>query len=145
MRVPYDKTLLFVLNFFTLSPWPWSLTHFSKTSTIFWMVSDRDSMRVPYDRNFLLVPIFFYLVTLTLKFDPLFKNFNIGHIWLSYFICVFFMTIPFYWYQFFLPWSFTLRKVKYPGGNEIDNFQLMDVFLLYITMHLVFITDVQFY
>jgi hypothetical protein len=32
-------------------------------------------MCVPYDKTFLLVPKF-----VTLKFDPLFKKFNIGHI-----------------------------------------------------------------
>jgi hypothetical protein len=36
-------------------------------------------MCVPYDKTILLVPKF---VTLTLKFDPLFKNFNIGLIFL---------------------------------------------------------------
>jgi hypothetical protein len=48
------------------------------------MVCDRAfifHMCVPYDKTFLLVPKF---VTLTLKFDSLFKNFNIGHIfWMA--------------------------------------------------------------
>jgi hypothetical protein len=41
-------------------------------------------MCVPYDKTFLLVPKFFDLVTLTLKFDQFFKNFNISHIfWMA--------------------------------------------------------------
>jgi hypothetical protein len=44
------------------------------------MVSDKAfifHMCAPYDKTFL-----FDLVTLTLKFDPLFKNFDFGHIFL---------------------------------------------------------------
>jgi hypothetical protein len=34
MCVPYDGTLLLVPKVLTLWPWPWSLTHFSKTLTL---------------------------------------------------------------------------------------------------------------
>ena len=35
-------------------------------------------MFIPYDKTFHMVPYFFYLVTLTLNFDLLLKNFNLG-------------------------------------------------------------------
>jgi hypothetical protein len=59
MCVPYDKTFLLVPKVLTLWPWPWSLTHFSKTNIghIFWMVSDRAfifHMHVTCDKTFIL-------------------------------------------------------------------------------------------
>ena len=44
--------------------------------------SDRPSilhMCIPCDKTFHVVPYFFFLETLTLKFDLLLKNFNLGH------------------------------------------------------------------
>jgi hypothetical protein len=165
MFVPYDKTFLLVPNFLTLWPWPWSLTHFSKTLTlaisfewqviwlsylisvffttkpfywyqifwpcdldlevwhtfqklynidhIFWMASDNAfifHMSVPYDKTFLLTlwpwpwssTRFSKTLTLAISFEW-------QVIGLSYFICVYLMTSPFYWYQIFDLVTLTLK------------------------------------
>jgi hypothetical protein len=81
MCVPYDKTFLLVPKFLTL--WPWSLTHFSKTLTLA-ILFEWQVIGISYVcslwQDLSIGTIIFDLVTLTLNFDPLFKNFNIGHI-----------------------------------------------------------------
>ena len=67
---------------FTLLPWPWSLTYFWKTLTLD-ITFKPEVIRLSYCTCVFLVtrPFtryhIFYLVTLTLKFDPLMKNFNL--------------------------------------------------------------------
>jgi hypothetical protein len=79
---------------------------------IFWMVSDRTfifHMCIPYDKTFLLVPKFLTLWSWTWSLThfsktlPLAISFECQVIGLSYFICVFLMTRPFYWYHIFWP------------------------------------------
>ena len=62
MNIPYDKTFPWVPLFFTLWPWPWSLTHFFENFNLiynFWTVSARAFiflLKIPSDKIFLLVP-----------------------------------------------------------------------------------------
>ena len=60
MSIPCDKTFPWVPLFFTLWPWPWSLTHFLKTLTylIIWTASATAfilHMSISCDKIFLLV------------------------------------------------------------------------------------------
>ena len=56
-------------------------------------------------------PLVYLVTTLTLNFDLLLRNFNIGHKLnsirgrVSHFTCVFFMIIPFTWHHKILPWD----------------------------------------
>ena len=67
MNIPCDKTFPWVPLFFTLWPWPWSLTHFLKTLTLvitFWTVGARAlifHMSIPCDKTFPWEPLFFTL------------------------------------------------------------------------------------
>jgi hypothetical protein len=93
---------------------------------IFWMVSDRAfifHMCVPYDKNFLLVPKFLTLWPWSLthfsKSLTLAISFEWQVIGFSYFICVFLMTKPFYWYQHFWPCDLDLEV--WPTFQNIGN------------------------
>ena len=70
---------------FTYWPWPLGLTYFSKTLTSA-ITFKAEDLRLSYciyailvTRPFMSFHNFFYLVTLTLMFDLLFKNCNLGH------------------------------------------------------------------
>jgi hypothetical protein len=101
MCVPYDGAFLFGQEFFTF--WPWSLTYLPWPYIL-------NGFHISYvcslwqDR--FIGTIIFYL-TMTLNFDLLFKNFNIGHIfWMVSdidIICVFLMIRFFYWDNNFWP------------------------------------------
>ena len=112
MRLPCDKTFHMVPQFLTLWPWPWSLTYFWKPLTLAihiydWNVVDCDVKQpihltspwpqISYHKwwGFHIAhayslwedlshgTVIFDLVTLTLKFDLLLKNFNLGHNFLT--------------------------------------------------------------
>ena len=107
----YGKPFLLVPKF--LTSWPWSLTYFSKTNIghNFWMqvmglyISLVCSLWQALSSSIKI----FDLLTLTLKYDLLFKNFNLGYnFWMVntrafYFICMFLMTRHFHGYHNFLP------------------------------------------
>ena len=84
MCIPCDKTFHMVPLFFTLWPWPWSLTYFWKTLTLA-ITFKPEEIKLSYctcvflvTRPFTWYHNFFDLVTLTLKFDLLVWNFNFG-------------------------------------------------------------------
>jgi hypothetical protein len=121
MCVPYKQDLSIGIKCLTLWPWPCSLTHFSKTLTLAisfeWQV-----IRLSY---FICVSLWHDLSIdtklfdlVTLKFDPLFKNFNIGHIfWMVsdrafvFHMCVpydkYFLTVLSFLTLWPWPWSLT--------------------------------------
>jgi hypothetical protein len=85
---------------------------------IFWMVNDRAfifHMCVPYDRSFLLIPksLTLWPWPWSLTHFPKTLTLGISFEWhligLSYFIRVFLMTRPFYWYHNFWPCDFDLE------------------------------------
>jgi hypothetical protein len=91
---------------------------------IFWMVSDRDFICV-----FLMTRPFnwyqnFDLVTLTLKFDPLFKNFNIGCIfWMvSDRAFIFYMCVPYDKNFLMVPQFFTLWPWRWSLAHYLITF-----------------------
>ena len=83
MCIPCDKTFHMVPLFLTSWPWPWSLTYFWKILTLAITFLPGD-IGLSYCTCVFLVTtpftgaIIFDLVTLTLKFDLLLKNFNHG-------------------------------------------------------------------
>ena len=82
MCIPYDKSFHLVpLFFFTLWPWPWSLTHFWKTLTvaIIFIQEERFHMCISCDKTFHIVP-WPWPWSLTYFW----KNFNLG----CYFVMV---------------------------------------------------------
>jgi hypothetical protein len=102
MCVSYDRTFLLEPHFFTLWPWPWSLTHFSKSLTLAisfeWQVIGLSYLICVFlmMRPFYWYQFCFDLVTLTLKFDAFFFNFNFGHIfWMVSDRVVFHMHVPY--------------------------------------------------
>ena len=81
MSIPYDKTFPWVPTFFTLWPWPWSLTYFLKTLTLLitfeqWVLKLWYFKWVYFVTRLSVGTKIFYLVTLTLEFDLFSKNFN---------------------------------------------------------------------
>ena len=68
--IPYDKTFHMVPNFFTLWPWPWSLTYFWKTLTLV-ITFLPDVIRLSYCTCVLLVarPFTWYHIFLPLDLD----------------------------------------------------------------------------
>ena len=86
MYIPSDKTFSWITKFFTLWPWPWRLTYFQKTLTLA-IVSSPEEVGLSYNICTFLVTRHFHckkkidLVTLT--FDLLSKNFNLGHSFLT--------------------------------------------------------------
>ena len=78
MNIPCDKTFPWVPLFFTLWPWPWSLTHFLKNFNLannFWTVSARAlifHMSIPSGYDLSMGTIIFDTVILTLEFNPFF-------------------------------------------------------------------------
>jgi hypothetical protein len=112
MCVPYDKTFLLVPNLLTLWPWPWSFTHFSKTLTLA-ISFERKVIWLSYFtcslwQHLSIGTNFFDFVTL--MFDPLFKNLNIGHIfWMaSDMAFIFHMCVPYDKTFLLVPKSLTL-------------------------------------
>ena len=86
MTIPCYNNFPWVPLFFTLWPWPWSMTHFLKNFNLgynIWTVGARAlifQMSIPCDRTlFFAGTIIFYPVTLALEFDPFFKNLNLAN------------------------------------------------------------------
>jgi hypothetical protein len=100
---------------FHLIPWPWSSgASFTKglktTSRIFsWLQSCGKLFYAPVlkDRGHIVFGLSICLSVCLQKTLTLAISFEWHVIGLSYFICVFLMTRPFYWYQNFWPWSLT--------------------------------------
>ena len=85
MSIPCDKTFLWVPLFWTLWPWPWSMTHFLKTLTLL-ITFEQWVLELWYFTWVSLVirpfRVFHYvlpLLTFTLEFDPCFENFNLAN------------------------------------------------------------------
>ena len=75
--------------FFTLWPWPWSMTYFLKTLTLL-ITFEQWVLRLwyftwifPVIRPFYGYHYFFYPVTLTLKFDTFSENLNLANNFLT--------------------------------------------------------------
>ena len=79
MSIPCDKNFPWVPLFFTMWPWPWSLTHFLKTLTLLITFEQWVLELWYFTWVFLVLRSFrryhyFYTVTLTLEFDPFLKK-----------------------------------------------------------------------
>ena len=116
MSIPCDKTFQWVPIFFTLWPWPWSLTHFLKTLTLLitfeqWVLEfwHTFNMSIPCDKTFLWVSWFFNLwswpwsLTHFLKTLTLLISFEQWVLELLYFTWVFLVIRPFSGYHYFWP------------------------------------------
>ena len=85
MSISCDKKFLKVPLFFTMWPWPWSLTYFKKNFNLandFWTVNARVlifHMSIPCVKTFSWVSIFLHC-DLDLEFDPFFQKFYLAYI-----------------------------------------------------------------
>ena len=80
MNIPCDKTFHWVPLFFTLWPWPWSLTHFWVNFNLannFWTVNARAfifHMNIPCDKTFhyFLINIRAFIMHMSISCDKIF-------------------------------------------------------------------------
>ena len=78
MSISCDKTFQWVPLFFTLWPWPWTLTHFLKTLSLLITFEQWVQELWCFTWVFLLTrPFCGFPVTLALEFDPFFENFTL--------------------------------------------------------------------
>ena len=121
MSIPCDKTFQWVPLFFTLWPWPWSLTYFLKILTLL-ITFEQWVLELQYFTWVFLVirpfvgTIIFYLVTLTWEYDLFFQNFNLANnFWIVsaraiYFTWISLLMRSFCRYLIFWPWHLNNLK-----------------------------------
>ena len=121
MSIPCDKTFPLVPLFFTLWPWPWSMTHFTKnfnltnnsrTVTLRALIFH---MSIPCDKTFRWVPSFFTLwpwpwsMTHFLKILNLQITFEQWVLEFWYFTWVFLVIRPFHAHHYVWPCNLYLK------------------------------------
>ena len=145
----FTWVFLLVPLFFTLSPWPWSLTHFLENFNLannFWTVSARAlifHMSIPCYKTLPWVPLFFTLWPWPWSLTHLLKTTLAYYFWtVSARALIFHMSIPcgktFLRFHYFLPCDLDLRvwHLLFKNFNVAKNFWIVSASALMFHMNI---------